>query len=286
MSGSRGVTPQYRIIQRLAPDLKNAVKDDLCDFSLSLLSHGLITAEKQREFMNQAVSVDARASNLITTVLNRIKLDVRHYTVFVGVLEEKEWYYKSVLQKIRSRDEGIVVISEPPLSMLPTSRTDEREHSDSETSPFIQTSNGQHGDESECNAPRTNRRIPSLLEWFCDCIDYNFDDNDNCCCFVFSSIVYLCTSLILMFVLIIYSVVAMMYYYSGCHNAVYILANVIIVVITALLFLCYLIMLLDVILRRRYMTSSCSKQTILIYVTPWLFILLVWFCDFKYTCTT
>ena len=41
----RGATPQYKIMRRLVPGLKNTVKDNLCDFSDRQLSHGLITEE-------------------------------------------------------------------------------------------------------------------------------------------------------------------------------------------------------------------------------------------------
>ena len=41
----KGDTPQYKIIQRLLPELKNAVRDNLCDLSDRLLSHDLITEE-------------------------------------------------------------------------------------------------------------------------------------------------------------------------------------------------------------------------------------------------
>ena len=72
-------TPQYKTIQRLMPELTIAVQDSLCDLSNRLLSRGLITTENHEVFTNdRGAATHVRASNLIRTVLNKIKLDARH----------------------------------------------------------------------------------------------------------------------------------------------------------------------------------------------------------------
>ena len=275
---SRSITPQYKIIKQLTPDLTNAVKNDLCDLSNRLLSHGLITEENHEEFINDRNSPSKRASDLIRTVLDRIKSDVRHYTVFVGVLEEKEWYYESVLQKMQAHDEGIVVISQPTLLLTP--RVAEREHSDSEASPFIQTPYVQY--EDEYSAPRNLGRKPSLLDQCRDCIESKCDTNTTyiiiCCC---------CQILMASLVSFSLGIVMYVFFYSGCHSTPYFLVVFVVGLATAVLF--WLEMALLSVKCRHDMKCSKlleSKQNILIHITPWLFILLLWFCAYHYRCTT
>ena len=257
--------------------MANAVKNDLCDLSNHLLSHGLITEANHEEFINDRNSPSKRASDLIRTVLERIKSDVRHYTVFVGVLEENELYYESVLQKIRSHDEGIVVISQPPLP--PMSRAAAREHSDSESSPFIQTPYYVRY-EDECNAPR---KKPSLIK---ECYDWLMSYLCDFSWWLACSYLVLTPSFYLFTILVVFNI----YHNSGCHNALYLIALYIIGMVTCILFAVHFFMLiesLDMIVYHRDMKKlSCSKQTILLHITPWLFILLLWFFALTHTCTT
>ena len=91
-------TPEYKIVQQLAPELRTAVQDDLCEISDLLLSRGMITEERHEEFTDSRSAIShVRASSMIRTILNKIKADSRNFDTFVGVLEVKEWYYESVL---------------------------------------------------------------------------------------------------------------------------------------------------------------------------------------------
>ena len=262
---SRGEdTPQYKIIQRLMPELTIAVQDNLCDLSNRLLSHGLITTENHEVFMNdRGVSTHVRASNLIRTVLNKIKLDVRHYSTFVSVLEENECLYESVLQKLRPRDEGIVIIDQ-----LPLPPTADREQSDSETSPFLPT-------------PYAETKDGSRLRQRCTIRGKRHSYVSEPCCM--SLCVFILMELLSSVVGWVIGILVSYYYrYSGCHNGYYLLALIIIVGACELLFMCNVIcvyVVLDV-------PDLFSKNVCLMCSIPWLIFVLVWFCAYQHLCTT
>ena len=102
-------TGQYKIIQRLASELSRAIEDDLYSISERLLSEDVITAENQREFIDLHTPRRVRASNLIATVLNRIKSDSRNYTKFIKVLKGDKNYYDAILQKIEAYQDVVFV---------------------------------------------------------------------------------------------------------------------------------------------------------------------------------
>ena len=111
MSFSGIKTREYKLVQRLVPELTSAVQDDLVEISNQLLKHGMITEESHQEFTSERLAAPhAKASNMIRTVLSRIKVDSRYFETFVKVLEEKELYYEAVLDKLRV---DLVVIEQP-----------------------------------------------------------------------------------------------------------------------------------------------------------------------------
>ena len=120
-------------MQQLAPKLVSAVQDDLVYVSNQLLSHGVIHDDSLEEFTNLATPKANRASNLIRTVLNRIKLDSCNFEKFVKVLEDKEWYYEAVLKKLR---DDLVVTKQPTANQDPSS---DFEQSDNESSALLRT---------------------------------------------------------------------------------------------------------------------------------------------------
>ena len=126
-------TPQYKLVQQLAPELRVAVQHDLCAVSELLLKHGMITEESHEEFTDSRVAVShVRASSLIRTVLSRIKVDTRYFETFVKVLEEKELYYEAVLEKLRVD----LVVDEQPIA--PQNFSHNLEESDDEASVLLQ----------------------------------------------------------------------------------------------------------------------------------------------------
>ena len=95
---------EYKVIQRLTPELRTAIQDDLQDISDHLLSCGMITQESHEDFTNSAKPTYARAASLIRAVQNKIKSDRHYYSDFIKVLEKNKQYYNSILRKIYSHN--------------------------------------------------------------------------------------------------------------------------------------------------------------------------------------
>ena len=79
MSFSGNKTKEYKLVQRLIPELTSAVQNDLVEISNQLLKHGVITTGNHNEFTDpRLASSHVRASSLIRTVLNRIEIDTSY----------------------------------------------------------------------------------------------------------------------------------------------------------------------------------------------------------------
>ena len=247
----RGNTPQYKKIKELVPELTIAVQGELCGLSDRLLSRGLITDEGHAEFTNDRVNPHARASNLIRTVLNKIKFKARYYSAFVGALEENERLYESVLEKLKSNDDGIIIIDQPPLP--PDS---DREQSDSETRPFLRTPYMEYEDRCrQCH--HSNRREYVPLDVAC------------CSCYI---------GILLELMVIILMIHH--YRHSSCNHKKYPLILLIVTMGITMVFLLNIACVFD-------KPKSCSKKAcLLIVTTPWLVLTLFWFCAYQYMCTT
>ena len=256
-------TPQYKIIKRIAPELKHAIKDDLCDLSDRLLGYGLISDANHEAFITHYVPSDTRASNLIRTVLNKIKLDARHYATFVSVLKEKEYLYESVLEKIRStEDEGIVTIGQSPLP-----RSSVGDQSDSETSPFLHTPQSCHVNQnSRPKKPPPQDKLLFLMGLFC-----------------FWTILVIFFSIIF---IVIITVTVSLYNASGCLNDHYQFTLLIIILASFVVLSCNIsLSICAFCLFNNSEPYLCSTRTCLLCITPWFFILLIWLCAYTYMCT-
>ena len=87
MALSGTTTPEYKAVQRLTADLVNAVQNDLCEVSNHLLSRGTITEANLGDFTDlRSGSAHVRTSNLIRTILNKIKMDPSNFDTLVDVL--------------------------------------------------------------------------------------------------------------------------------------------------------------------------------------------------------
>ena len=95
-------SPEYRVLQKLAPQVRKAIQYDLPDLSLHLMSCGMITEDDHEDFTNEMTSTHLRASNLLKVVQSRVSQNPLNYATFVSVLEGKgpRNYYQSILSQL------------------------------------------------------------------------------------------------------------------------------------------------------------------------------------------
>ena len=214
-------TPEYKAVQRLTAELVNAVQNDLFEVNNQLLSHGMITVASHDEFTDlRSATAHERASKLIRTILNKIKMDSRNFDILVKVLDENELYYRSVLDKLESyrKRENLT------RSALSTDREGQNlahsldlEQSDNEleSSPFLGFSAPyiQYGHKrvSSSNPQRGyifKRRGTHKLSPFTDCSNERYS--------------LLCCISELVMIIFGYAGSLLLVYYNGCHVKMYI----------------------------------------------------------------
>ena len=100
---SSGVySPEYKALQIVGPQLKNAIQYDIDDLSLQLHSCEMITDDNYEDFTNQMISTHQRASNLLRVLQSRVGQNPMNYATFVSILENKSprGYYRSVISEL------------------------------------------------------------------------------------------------------------------------------------------------------------------------------------------
>ena len=92
---------EYKVLQSLAAQLKNAIQDDLNDLCLQLHSCNLITNDNYDDCTNLMVPSYQRASQLIRIIQNRVYEYPINYATFISVLENKPGgYYHNIFYQL------------------------------------------------------------------------------------------------------------------------------------------------------------------------------------------
>ena len=100
---SSGVhSPEYKALQVVGPQLKNAIQYDIDDLSLQLLSCEMITVDNYKDFTNQMISTHQRASNLLRVLQSRVGQNPMNYATFISILENKSprGYYRTIISEL------------------------------------------------------------------------------------------------------------------------------------------------------------------------------------------
>ena len=249
MAFSGTTTPEYKAVQRLTAELVIAVQSDLCEVSNHLLSRGMITESSHGEFTDlRLASAHVRASNLIRTILNKIKMDSRNFDTLVKVLGENELYYKSVLDKLESYRERENLTR----SALSTDRESQNlahsldlEQSDNEleSNPFLgfSTPYKQYGHKrvSSSNPQRGYNKFKRSGA-------YKLSMYTDCClkkCDRYGPLIGSFIGIIIMsfgFTLILLSL-----YYNGCRAKMYMVVVLIVIIYLCFLFLYFIYLVLS-----------------------------------------
>ena len=101
-SSSAGIeSREYKILQSLTPQLKNAIQHDLNDLCLHLHSCNLLTNDNYDDCTNLMIPNYQRASQLIRIIQDRVCEHPINYATFISVLENKpDGYYRSILSQL------------------------------------------------------------------------------------------------------------------------------------------------------------------------------------------
>ena len=100
----------YFTLQEYVPDIRTAVKANLTQLSGALLAKHLISSENDVKLRDRAQNEEDRAADLVTLVMDQVKLNPDNYKTFVDILKESGPHFRHIIQRLPR-----------PLDLLPRS---------------------------------------------------------------------------------------------------------------------------------------------------------------------
>lgn len=79
-------TEEYETLRALVPELRDAVGLHLVPLSGHLFAKGLITEDQEIELRNESKSKASRAADLVSMMMNKVKLDPTYFQKFIDIL--------------------------------------------------------------------------------------------------------------------------------------------------------------------------------------------------------
>ena len=91
---------EYRTLKRYITEVRTAVKSDLTSLSGSLFSRNLISPENEANLRNQTRNQEDRAAELVSLLLEKVKLNKENYRIFIDVLRTSGDHFDDLLSKL------------------------------------------------------------------------------------------------------------------------------------------------------------------------------------------
>lgn len=113
-------TKEYTTLRELVPELRLAVQPHLLTLSGHLLAKGLITDDQETELRNESKCKKSRAADLVSMVMNKVKLDSTCFKTFITALKDNGVPYVEILITRLKQTE---LKLEPQATSKPTSKT-------------------------------------------------------------------------------------------------------------------------------------------------------------------
>ena len=95
---------EYRTLKRYIPEIITAVKSNLTSLSGRLLSRNLISPENDAKLRNQTRDEEDRAAELVTLLLDKVKLNKENYRIFIDVLRTSGDHFNDLLSKLETSE--------------------------------------------------------------------------------------------------------------------------------------------------------------------------------------
>jgi hypothetical protein len=91
------VSQEYKTLKRYILEIRTAVKSDLTSLGGGLLSRNLISSENEAKLRNQSTSKEDRAAELVSLLLDKVKLNKENYRIFIDVLKVSGGHFNDIL---------------------------------------------------------------------------------------------------------------------------------------------------------------------------------------------
>ena len=93
---------EYKILKRYIPEVETAVKSHLTSLGGKLTSSNLISPGNYAKLRNLSISEEDRAAELVSLVLDKVKLKRENYRTFLDVLRTSGGHFNDILSKLES----------------------------------------------------------------------------------------------------------------------------------------------------------------------------------------
>jgi hypothetical protein len=91
---------EYKALKRYTPEVETAVKSDLTSLGGRFFSRNLISQDSYAKLRNQSRSEEGRAAELVSLLLDKVKLSKENYRTFIDILRESGDHFNDLLSKL------------------------------------------------------------------------------------------------------------------------------------------------------------------------------------------
>lgn len=95
---------EYNTLRSYIPEVTTAVKANLTSLSGRLLSRNLISSESDAKLRNESKSEEVRAADLVSLVLDKVKLNKENYRIFIDILRTSGAHFSDLLSKLEVQE--------------------------------------------------------------------------------------------------------------------------------------------------------------------------------------
>ena len=97
---------EYKTLIRYTPEVRTSIKSHLTSLGGKLIASTLISPENDARLRNQSVSEEDRAAELVSLVLDKVKINRENYRTFIDSLRTSGDHFNDLLSKLEPCSEG------------------------------------------------------------------------------------------------------------------------------------------------------------------------------------
>ena len=97
---------EYKTLIRYTPEVRTSIKSHLTSLGGKLIASTLISPENDARLRNQSVSEEDRAAELVSLVLDKVKINRENYRTFIDILRTSGDHFNDLLSKLEPFSEG------------------------------------------------------------------------------------------------------------------------------------------------------------------------------------
>ena len=102
MAAAGAIAAEFESMKDCVPELRLSAKTNLLSLSGELLAARLISDENEESTRNRNVNEAARAADLVSLIIDKVREDPRNFHKFLRILKKNYQQYESVINKLNN----------------------------------------------------------------------------------------------------------------------------------------------------------------------------------------